>query len=57
MAGTLQERMQLSKHDARQVVESLVAARMVRWEGTVDSIPAAEGTLSSGAIIEGTWYL
>lgn len=57
MTGTLEERMRLSKHEARQVVEALVAARMVRWEGTVDSIPAAEGTVSGGAIIEGTWLL
>lgn len=57
MTDTLRDKLHLSEHDAKQVVQALVKEKMVRWSGTVDSIPAAEGTAAGGPIVNGTWHL
>ena len=59
-AETLEERMQLPKPEARRVVDALIEAHTLRWQGRAVGVAGIEGSGQNPpgvAFVEGAWYL
>jgi hypothetical protein len=57
MSETLQERLKLGKHEAKQLVQDLVKARTIRYEGNSGSLPASANQATEVPLVDGFWYL
>ncbi len=57
MTLTLEEQLHIGKHEARQLVEGLIAARTIRYQGGADSLPAAANQATEIPLVDGFWYL
>lgn len=60
MALTLQDRLQIERAQADTVVEALIDARTIRWEGRTMNIPMEQTgmfNVAPGRAEAGTWYL
>jgi len=60
MALALQDGLQISRKDADKVVEALIDARSIRWEGTTANIPMEQTgmfNVAPGRAEKGRWFL
>jgi hypothetical protein len=60
MALTLQDRLKLTKSDAEGLVNDLIEAHTIRWEGKPARLAVQETGMfnaSTQRVQEGTWYL
>jgi hypothetical protein len=57
MSETLQDRLHIDKHQAKQLVEDLIQARTIRYEGSADSLPAAANQATEIPLVSGVWHL
>jgi hypothetical protein len=54
---TLEERLKISRGQARELVDGLIEARTIRWQGGAAGVPSAEGSSVSIPLIAGMWHL
>lgn len=60
MALALQDRLKVARAEADKVVEALIDARTIRWEGKTGNLPIEQTGVSptaSGRAEAGMWYL
>lgn len=60
MALVLQDRLKLQRSDADKVVEALIDAHTIRWEGKTGNLPIEQTgvtPVASGRAEAGMWYL
>lgn len=60
LAVTLQDRLKLDREQANRVVDALIEARTIRWEGQPGQLGIQESgmfNVSTHRIQEGTWYI
>ena len=60
MAQTLQDRLKLDRAAANKIVDALIEAHTIRWEGQPGQIGVQESgmfNVSTQRIQEGTWYI
>ena len=59
MALTLQDGLKISGADAKKLVEALIEAHTVRWEGSTGNLPAEQSGVNSAVAPRaeaGTWH-
>src|SRR5262249_54977337 len=60
LAVTLQDRLKLDREAANRVVDALIEAHTIRWEGKPGKIGVQESgmfNVSTQRLQEGTWYI
>jgi len=56
MVAALEEQLHVPKHEAKELVEGLIKARTIRWEGSAESLGASQNQSANIMLVDGIWH-